>query len=192
MISAPWTPIPFWKSAGGIEVQMTGGNERWRVLWTAPRHTPIDFVANHAGTLEPLHDHGQVLTGVVGVVEALAGCVRVEDRDTNHADSFLSHPSQLGDRNECRLGWRCRQLLRPHAAVRPTSLVCQKPEHLFWAPPSASASCGHDPEGIRLRLAAIRAPSSLARGPVREHQNTLIPARPRLRAGVGRDDRGAA
>ena len=22
-----------------------------------------------------------------------------------------------------------------------------KPEHLFWGPPSASAKCGHDPEG---------------------------------------------
>src|SRR5215475_1591840 len=64
---------------------MTGGHERCRGPWTATCQTLVDFVAKHAGILEPLHDHGQVLAGVVSVVEALTGLVRVEYRDANHA-----------------------------------------------------------------------------------------------------------
>src|SRR6266436_26731 len=75
---------PLLEIGGGIKVQMTGGHERCRGPWTATCQTLVEFVAKHAGTLEPLHDHGQVLAGVVIVVEALSGFVRVEDRDANH------------------------------------------------------------------------------------------------------------
>src|SRR5215475_12430312 len=64
---------------------MTGGHERCRGPWTTTCQPLVDFVAKHAGILEPLHDHGQVLAGVVSVVEALTGLVRVEYRDANHA-----------------------------------------------------------------------------------------------------------
>src|SRR5690242_19424604 len=68
---------------------MAGGHERRRSPWTATRQTLVDFVAKHAGTLEPLHDHRPVLPGVVPVVEPLTGFVRVENRDANHVDLLL-------------------------------------------------------------------------------------------------------
>src|SRR5262249_50801852 len=63
---------------------MTGSHERCRGPWTTTCQPLVDFVAKHPRTFEPLHDHGHVLAGVVIVVEALSGFVRVEDRDANH------------------------------------------------------------------------------------------------------------
>src|SRR6266446_4940807 len=79
---SPRRRIVRWLSAYFLEPNSR--HERCRGPWTATCQTLVDFVAKHAGTLEPLHDHGQVLAGVVIVVEALSGFVRVEDRDANH------------------------------------------------------------------------------------------------------------
>src|SRR5262245_9773498 len=68
---------------------MTGSHERCRCPWTTTCQPLVDFIPKHAGTLEPLHDHGHVLAGVVIVVEALSGFVRVEDCNANHCCLLL-------------------------------------------------------------------------------------------------------
>src|SRR5437867_9685716 len=73
----------------GIEVEVAGGHEGSRGAGPAPGEAFIDLVAQHAVALEPIHDHGQMLLSVVGVIEPLAGRVRIENRDAHHGSGSL-------------------------------------------------------------------------------------------------------
>src|SRR5262249_61396911 len=86
---------------------MTDGHERCLGPWTTTCQPLVDFVAKHAGTLEPLHDHGHVLAGVVIVVEALCGFIRVEDCNANHCCLLL----------HCTIQNACRDVPRTMCAV---------------------------------------------------------------------------
>src|SRR2546428_12652670 len=68
----------------GIEVEVAGGHEGSRGAGPTPGEALVDLVAQHAVALEPVHDQGKMLLSVVGVVEPLAGRVRIENRDAHH------------------------------------------------------------------------------------------------------------
>src|SRR5262245_33772556 len=50
---------------------------------------PLQISLRRSGTLERLHDHGQVLAGVIIVVEAVGGFVRIEAVTRTIADLLL-------------------------------------------------------------------------------------------------------
>src|SRR6266511_462896 len=94
----------------GIEVEVSGGHEGSRGAGPAPGEALVDLVAQHAVALEPIHDHGQMLLSVVGVIEPLAGRVRIENRDAHHDQAPCeqgvpgSRPGRL-TRNLARAFW---------------------------------------------------------------------------------------
>src|SRR5271165_1511423 len=59
-----------------VEIEPADADKRRLGPRSAARQSPVDLITNHAGVLEPVHNHGHVLFRIVVVIEFLARSVR--------------------------------------------------------------------------------------------------------------------